>query len=233
MIKRLVDKVIREIARLRSNWYVRYLRGKGCKIGTGTKFHGRKNVDITRPCLVEIGDNVTITDDVIILTHAHDWSVLRNAFHDPMIVGSAGRVRIGNNVFIGTRAVITMGITIGDNSIVAASSVVTRDVPSETLVAGVPARPIRSLREHHELRRERIRTECITYASELLRHKKRVTEDDFPEFFPLFKSRATSLSEKQLAQLGPSSEEFYRTTPIWQGLDELLEDARVRDTNSV
>ncbi|WP_208092836.1 acyltransferase, partial [Blastococcus xanthinilyticus] len=50
-------------------------------------------------------------------------------------------VRIGNCVFVGAGAVVSMGVTIGEHSVVAAGAVVTRDVPPFTVVAGVPARP--------------------------------------------------------------------------------------------
>ena len=54
-----------------------------------------------------------------------------------------GDIVIGNDVWIGYEAVILSGVTIGDGAIVAARSVVTRDVPPYTIVGGVPARPIR------------------------------------------------------------------------------------------
>lgn len=76
---------------------------------------------------------------------------------------SASEVRpvvIGRNVWIGLRAIILRGVTIGDNSVVAAGSVVTKSVPPNTLVAGNPARPVRNLApdvpdtDRHQVRRD-------------------------------------------------------------------------------
>lgn len=55
-------------------------------------------------------------------------------------------VRIGDRVFLGANAVVLMGVSIGDSSVVGAGAVVTRDVPARTAVAGVPARPIGTVR---------------------------------------------------------------------------------------
>jgi maltose O-acetyltransferase len=54
-------------------------------------------------------------------------------------------VHIGDNVWIGRSAIILPGVTIGDNAVVAAGAVVTKDVPDATLVAGNPARVVRTL----------------------------------------------------------------------------------------
>jgi len=60
-------------------------------------------------------------------------------------VGSIEPVTIGNNVWIGSRVLILRGVTIGDNSVIAAGSIVTRSIPPNSLAAGVPAKVIRSL----------------------------------------------------------------------------------------
>jgi acetyltransferase-like isoleucine patch superfamily enzyme len=54
-------------------------------------------------------------------------------------------VRIGDHVWIGASAIVLKGVTIGDNSVVAAGALVTRDVAPNTLVAGAPAKPVRTI----------------------------------------------------------------------------------------
>ncbi len=88
---------------------------------------------------LSIGDGCNISAGVHLYTHS---SVRRcvsgGAFdeieHEPTV--------IGNRVFIGANAVVNMGVTIGDESVVGAGAVVTKDVPARTVVAGVPARPV-------------------------------------------------------------------------------------------
>ena len=85
--------------------------------------------------LLTIGDNVSISAEVCILT----------ADHDPQSVVFAGRekpVVIGDYVFVGTRALILPGVTLGRGAIVAAGAVVTKDVAPYAIVGGVPARVI-------------------------------------------------------------------------------------------
>lgn len=79
-------------------------------------------------------------------TFSWDVQVLDNDFHALTVDGveqpSAAPVRIGDRVWVGTRAVVLKGVTIGDGAVVAAGAVVTRDVPAGTVVAGVPAKAV-------------------------------------------------------------------------------------------
>lgn len=92
---------------------------------------------------VEIGDHSRIGEMVTIRDHNHyselpDAPGSKKGFHCAPVI-------IGRNVWIGVKATITPGVTIGDHAIVGANAVVTRDVPPACVVAGVPARIVRRL----------------------------------------------------------------------------------------
>ncbi len=84
---------------------------------------------------IEIGKNVSISGEVVILTGDHD-------IQDPKFKARFRSVKIEDNVFIGFRATILPDVIIGRGSVICAGSVVTKDVPPLTIVAGVPAKKI-------------------------------------------------------------------------------------------
>lgn len=100
-------------------------------------------VDSLLPEFVEIGDNFISAPGSIIL--AHDASLFAQ-FQEYKVA----RTTIGDNVFLGANAVVLPGVTIHDGAIVGAGSVVTKDVPENTVVAGNPARPIGSVESYRE-----------------------------------------------------------------------------------
>jgi len=137
-----------------SKAYIKYLRSIGCKVGNHTIIYepAQSTIDITRPYLVKIGDFVKITKGVTILTHGYDWSVLRKEYGE--ILASAGKVTIGNNVFIGMNTTILKGTVIGNNVIIGANSLVSKDIPNNVVAAGNPAKTIMTLDEYLIKRRK-------------------------------------------------------------------------------
>jgi len=143
------------IACIPSHWvrllfYRRVMRfqiGQDSYIFMGAWFDMRGNFVMGDHCVVNqrcrldtrggiyIGNNVSISAEVCILTADHDPQ-------SPTFAGRVGRVSIQDYAFIGTRALILPGVTIGEGAVVAAGAVVTRDVAPYTIVAGVPARKI-------------------------------------------------------------------------------------------
>lgn len=139
-------------ARSSSESYVSFLRKKGCKIGERVFFYGSTSsyVDVTRPWLIDIGDDVQITAGVTILTHGYDWAVLKKVYGN--VLGSSGEVSIGNNVFIGTQSTILKGVHIGNNVIIGANSLVSHDIPCNCVAAGNPCRVLMSLDNYYHKR---------------------------------------------------------------------------------
>ncbi len=89
---------------------------------------------------VRVGDDCMIGPNVGIYTAGHSIEP-----KDRNKSGYAIPIKIGNNVWIGGSCVILPGTTIGDNSIIAGGSVVTKDVPPNTIVAGNPAKPLKTI----------------------------------------------------------------------------------------
>lgn len=112
----------------------------GKNIHVGDNFFSNFNLTILDNAPVN-GDHVMVGPnvDIYAVTHPLKPSARRNS------ISKALPVNIGNDVWIGGRVIILPGVTIGNNAVIAAGAVVTKDVPDNTLVAGVPAKPIRKL----------------------------------------------------------------------------------------
>lgn len=151
MIKKIIKKIILG-NKYDSESFIKYLKKLGVRIGEDCTIYVPQKtiIDVQKPFLVEIGNHVRITQGVTILTHGYDWSVLKGVYGD--VLGSCGKVKIGNNVFIGMNTTILKGITIGDNVIIGAGSIVTSDIPSDCVAVGNPCRKIMNIDEYHKKR---------------------------------------------------------------------------------
>lgn len=115
----------------------------GYNIELGDNFYSNYNLIILDCAKVTIGDNVLIGPNVGIYTAGHplDYEI-RNQEYE-----YAFPIRIGNNVWIGGNVVINPGISIGDNAVIGAGSVVTKDIPSNVIAVGNPCKVLREITE--------------------------------------------------------------------------------------
>lgn len=135
LLSRLFGKEVDDSFRVFPPFYTDF--GKNITLG--------KNVFINACCHfqdhggITLGDNCQIGHNVVFATLNHYLDPQKRALTFP------APIRLGKNVWIGSNATILQGVTIGDNSVVAAGAVVTKDVPANTIVGGVPAKYIRAI----------------------------------------------------------------------------------------
>lgn len=94
---------------------------------------------------VEIGSNVNLAQGIVVTALNHNFTDCTKRIDEQGV--STAKITIGNDVWIGANATILPGVTIGNHSVVAASAVVTKDVPPYSLVGGVPAKILKKLKE--------------------------------------------------------------------------------------
>ena len=101
------------------------------------------------PQLIKIHNNVKLASNVTLATHDITHSMLnRMSWQQTNYLETLGCIEIMDNVFVGANSIIVGGVRIGPNAIVAAGAVVTKDVPENSVVGGVPARVLCSLDEY-------------------------------------------------------------------------------------
>lgn len=127
---------------------VSYGRSLGVKIGDGTKIYGATpHMFSTEPWIIEIGNKCHITADVLFVTHDGGTLIIEE-FADNYIL--TGPIIVGDNTYIGTRTTILPGVKIGSNCIIGAGSVVTKDIPDNSVAVGVPAKVVNTLEGYTE-----------------------------------------------------------------------------------
>ena len=137
LLARLTGKPVHESVTVFPPFYADFGKnitlGKRIFINSGCKFQDQGGV--------VVGDDCLIGHNTVLATLNHDLAPSRRAdMHPAPIV-------VGRNVWIGSNVTVLPGVRIGDNAVVAAAAVVTKDVPANTVVVGSPARVVRSLKD--------------------------------------------------------------------------------------
>ena len=126
----------------------------------------------TEPYLIKIGNNCQLTHGCKLFTHG-GANVIRDKYPDFDVFG---KIVIGNWVYIGTNSLIMPGVTIGNNVLVAAGSVVTKSVPSNSVVAGNPAKIICSVDDYYNRNKQyNIHTKGLSFKA---KKEKLITIDE-------------------------------------------------------
>lgn len=129
---------------------VAYWRSQGAQIGSDCRL-----IDCnfgSEPYLVTLGDHVSATDTTFVTHDGGVW-VFRDRWPDADVIAP---ISVGSNVFLGSGTVVLPGVTIADDVVVGARSVVTRDIPAGSVAAGSPAKVLRSLDEYRQALEPRI-----------------------------------------------------------------------------
>lgn len=116
----------------------------GPNIFLGKKFYANYNLTILDWGKVTIGDQVIVGPNVTIIAAGH-YVHPEERYSDDTFPLIPGPVTIGDRVWIGANVVIQMGVTIGYGSVIGAGSVVTKDIPENTVAAGVPCKVLRTI----------------------------------------------------------------------------------------
>lgn len=136
VLRQLLGRV-GEFALIQPNFFCDY----GYNISLGERFFANHNCVILDCARVSFGDNVLLGPNCQFYTVNHPLAVHERQ----QWLERALPISVGNNVWIGGNSTVLPGVTIGDNSVVAAGSVVTKDVPANCVVAGNPARVVKDL----------------------------------------------------------------------------------------
>lgn len=187
IFKRIKRKIEYTWAIKSSKNYIAYLRKKGLSIGKDCFFQSPKTarVDITRPCLVEIGEHCYFLENFLLLTHDNVSKVFGPLYHD--FLPSSGKVTIGNNVYFTRNCTVLKGVTIGDNCIIGFGSTVINDIPANSVAAGTPARVICTIEEYYRKRKEYSLKEAFALAQTIYKKTgRRPKVEEMWEEFPFW-----------------------------------------------
>lgn len=130
---------------------VRYAKKIGVNIKGRLRIYGAVGWG-SEPWLITLGDNVFLTRGTKFITHDGGTLLFRDKVPDLEITKP---ITVGNNVYFGNDVLVLPGVNIGNNVVIGAGAVVTKDIPDNSVAAGVPARVIKTIDEYFEkLQRE-------------------------------------------------------------------------------
>lgn len=166
----ILYKIILKIASIWQNILkkatIEAAKNRGLKIGENLYIQGVPNFG-SEPFLIEIGNHVTLAEGVSFINHGGDARVTKRIekYKDGR---NFGRIKIGNNTFIGKGTILMPGISIGNNCIIGSLSVVSSSIPDNSVYVGSPAKFICTIDEYGE----RLLKNNVMYPRELEQNRK-------------------------------------------------------------
>ena len=217
--------------------YIKYLQRNHVIIGDGTFFFSPNHttVDVVAPYMIKIGCYCKITSGVTILAHDYSRSVFRRSTPEGIYMGGRSPVNIGDNVFIGINSIILMGTTIGDNCIIGAGAVVKGNFPSNSVIAGNPAKVICSTSEYYDKCKSRWVEEAKRCVNAFVKNSGRLpTRSELSGFSWMFTEHSIETVHENLSVVdlkGDKIEEvinsFLSSKPIYKSYEDFIDDCNL------
>lgn len=225
-IKHILEKKWSQTNQVR---FVAFLKKNGIKIGDGCMFFQgiqTMSIDITRPSLIEIGNNVAFNKNFTLMTHDYATKVFLHKYYD--FIPSSGTIKIGNNVSFGMNCTVLKGAHIGDNTFIGLGSIVTGKIPTDCVAMGSPAKFVCTIEEYYNKRKQECVEEAFAYARSIKERFNRMPViDDFFEEFPLFLDGSDEEHKQHIKEkLGPAYAHFKNNhKATFNGLNDFLKHA--------
>lgn len=231
---KLINKMVRKLKywyKSDSQSFIKYLQKKGVNISDNVFMYGTDQIyiDTQYPFLITIESGVIIAPDVRILTHDFSWGTLKRNFD--YVCGASGKVTICENSFIGSGTIILRNSHIGKNCIIGAGSLVSGNIPDNSVAVGVPAKRIMSIDEYYKKRLDLQLEEALNlYKSYYKIYKKSPTRDVFREYFYLYANDVKNLTPKELRLLGGKNDKsfvfFVNHKPMFSNFNDFLNECK-------
>lgn len=141
--------MINRIRNLYKKIYLKRLINRGLKVGINLQMEKGCNIDANFPWMIDIGDNVTMSSWVYLV--CHDGAAQKHVGYSKI-----GKIKIGDNVFIGARSIVMPNVSIGDNCVIGANSVVTRSIPAGKVAVGSPAIVVMDIEKYTDKLRDQM-----------------------------------------------------------------------------
>lgn len=146
----MLDRIIKKIKKIYlikiKHNAVAYAKYLGVRIGSGCQILCDPDIAFgTEPWLIKLGNHVDVTGQVLFLTHEGGIWCARGIDEKYKELDCISPITVGDNVMIGSGSIIMPGVKIGNNVIIAAQAVVTKDIPDGFVVGGVPAKEITTI----------------------------------------------------------------------------------------